>query len=344
MTPTAYNDETGASPQSTASGGERGGRYAPAVAAVAVAFIVGIASRGVPVWTELSDGAAERARAMEGVLRVGLVGLAVALAATLLIHHLVIARRPGAPPLRTTLARATPLTLLSLALLGLLVLSAIGTPPERQGGGAMQLDWFPGLGLANDAVVTPGAFADAAPRIQEGAPAPPEGGRWSMLPLLALLLLVAVVVATLRRWKPRRRGAGALEAFAVEDEPLAEPRKDWVREGLRDSIAAMLVDPDPRTAVIGAYARLLEALDAGAAARHAFEAPREHLRRAMAIHHFPLDPSRALIELFELARYSRHPLTEEHRTAALAALRAVLTALETPDLETVEAAAGGGQW
>src|SRR5690606_21331785 len=101
MTPTAYNDETGASPQSTASGGERGGRYAPAVAAVAVAFIVGIASRGVPVWTELSDGAAERARAMEGVLRVGLVGLAVALAATLLIHHLVIARRPGAPPLRT---------------------------------------------------------------------------------------------------------------------------------------------------------------------------------------------------------------------------------------------------
>lgn len=281
---------------------------------------------------------------MEGVLRAGMVGLTVALAVTLLVHHLVIARRPGGPPLRTTLARAAPLILLSLAMLCLIILSEIGTPQELRGGGAMQLDWFSGLGIASDPVGTPDMSTEAMPGLQDNDSARTQPAPRSLLPLLAALLIIGGLLAAMRRWRPGRRKPVPLAPFPLQDEEADYVRPERVRVGLRESIEAMLVDPDPRTAVIGAYARLLETLDHGPGARLPFEAPREHLRRAMALHDFPVDASRVLIEQFELARYSRHPLNETHRSSALTALRAVLAALEAHDRGRGAASPRAGQW
>lgn len=87
-------------------------------------------------------------------------------------------------------------------------------------------------------------------------------------------------------------------------------------------IDSMLADPDPKTAIIGAYARLLEGLAACDAARRDHEAPIEHLQRALSILPVGPRPLRQLTGLFEIARFSTHRLTESHRDQALDALHA----------------------
>ncbi|HEY3504412.1 MAG TPA: DUF4129 domain-containing protein [Actinocatenispora sp.] len=130
--------------------------------------------------------------------------------------------------------------------------------------------------------------------------------------VVALLAAGAVVLV---------RGLGRRPTVvpAAPDE-LAQAREAMAAT-MVGSIDAMLADPDPRTAVIGAYARLLEGLAACGLARHAYEAPMEHLRRVLLDLRVRPEPLRALTELFERARFSPHPLTDADRAAALAALR-----------------------
>ena len=89
---------------------------------------------------------------------------------------------------------------------------------------------------------------------------------------------------------------------------------------MSDTTNALLYDPDPRRAIIAAYARLLAVLDSAGQARLAHEGPREHLARAL--EHVRVRPSAVttVVGLFEIARFSSHPLTDEHRSEALAAL------------------------
>lgn len=97
-----------------------------------------------------------------------------------------------------------------------------------------------------------------------------------------------------------------------------------------DTTNALLHDPDPRRAIIAAYARLLAALDSAGQARLAHEGPREHLARAL--EHVRLRPSAVttVVGLFEIARFSSHPLTDEHRSEALAALDDARADLASP--------------
>lgn len=89
----------------------------------------------------------------------------------------------------------------------------------------------------------------------------------------------------------------------------------------------MLSDPDPNTAVIGAYARLLEGLAASGARRQEYEAPVEHLRRALTRLHVRPGPVRHLVSLFEIARFSTERLTVKHRDEAIEALHQVASDL-----------------
>jgi hypothetical protein len=97
------------------------------------------------------------------------------------------------------------------------------------------------------------------------------------------------------------------------------------------TIDAMLTDPDARTAIIGAYARLLESLEAIGAHREAYEGPTEHLHRVLRMLEVGPRPLRTLVGLFEVARFSEHSLTALHREEALTALREAATVLATPD-------------
>ena len=93
-----------------------------------------------------------------------------------------------------------------------------------------------------------------------------------------------------------------------------------------DAALAPLREPtDPRAAVIEAYARLEEVVGQ----RRSGEAPREYLSRVLVEHRVPERSLTALTELFEEARFSRHPIGAADSERAAGELRAVRTALAT---------------
>jgi hypothetical protein len=137
---------------------------------------------------------------------------------------------------------------------------------------------------------------------------------WILIALVGAVVLAAVVaVAVVVGRRQRPAPAAAPDEFAQAREAMAAT--------VVGSIDAMLAGPDPRTAVIGAYARLLEGLAACGLARHDHEGPMEHLHRVLLGLRVRPEPLQALTELFERARFSPHPLTADDRDAALAALR-----------------------
>jgi hypothetical protein len=106
-------------------------------------------------------------------------------------------------------------------------------------------------------------------------------------------------------------------------------------ETLADELAALLdatlddlrAEPDPRRAVIAAYARMERALAAYRLPRHPFEAPLEYLERAspeLAERH-PVGVRLVfeLTHLFERAKFSQHAVDEEMKTDAIATLEAL---------------------
>ena len=156
---------------------------------------------------------------------------------------------------------------------------------------------------------------------------------------VALLVLLVGGAAVAWWWVGRRRRA-ATEALAAEIDAEA------ARGTVLRSIEAMLADPDPKTAIIGAYARLLEGLAAWGVPRLPYEGPVEHLRRALARLRVRPGPIRRLVGLFEVARFSTHALTVRHRDEALEALHQVASdlgggAVALP--ETARASVGGAR-
>ncbi len=80
-------------------------------------------------------------------------------------------------------------------------------------------------------------------------------------------------------------------------------------------------DVDPRQAICEAYGVLLDELAAIGLPRRPEEAPNEHITRCL--RRGDLDEANVtrLVDLFALARFSGHPVTEEHRVAAVRCLR-----------------------
>lgn len=150
------------------------------------------------------------------------------------------------------------------------------------------------------------------------------------LVLLAGLVLVGLAFA-LRgaRVRPPSRNHPVQSGRPPVVDPIEVDQQRAV-EAFGASIDAMLTDPDPRTGIIGAYAKLLEGLGAAGMPRRAEEAPLEHLRRCLETMNVPAAPLERLTELFILARFSEHPMHEGHRLDALDALRGAQGHLDTP--------------
>jgi Domain of unknown function (DUF4129) len=146
---------------------------------------------------------------------------------------------------------------------------------------------------------------------------------WLLLGLIGAAIVGALVWGYLKRSKK-------------PDKP--EPDDETIdAEIMAESVAASVDlaenDPDPRKAIIAAYARLLDGLAAAGLPRRPEEAPEEHLARSLSSLPIAPGPFRELTRLFALARFSQHPITEAHRGEALTALGAVqveLTHLREP--------------
>ena len=159
------------------------------------------------------------------------------------------------------------------------------------------------------------AAAATAARHHAGAPAgaaghQPHGNPW---PLLVFFVIVAVTAFGLATY--RRRGR-PLPPPEREAEPEAAPLAAALAAGAR----ALHSDPDPRAAIIGCYAAMERSLaDAGLPPRMA-DTPAEVLSRATVSGLVRSASAAALVGLFRQARYSKHPVTEADRAAAIGAL------------------------
>lgn len=302
---------------------------------VGLAALVGLASHGAPLWSFIRPGHPDRAAVVLGVAVVWVLGgLAVFLAVAGLHRRRRVRGRDGTPALRTALARAAPGATVVLTTLSLLAIAraepglprpgspAPGHVPEESGRTALPLsiDWWGGF------VVTSQGEDGRAP-VETDRTAP--GAKPHLIIVIVTLLATAVAVAGWR-WLSR-----AGDAAAEPEDDAADEHRDALRGALAGTIDAMLADPDPGTAIRGAYARLLEALAGTGARRLEHEGPVEHLHRILALLDVRPEPLRELIDLFQVARFSTHPLRALHRDRALRALRAVAA-----DLEPVDAAAG----
>jgi hypothetical protein len=104
-----------------------------------------------------------------------------------------------------------------------------------------------------------------------------------------------------------------------EHRELAEELEVVLTETLDD----LESEPDPRRAVIRAYARMEIVLAAHGLPRNASEAPLEYLARVLRELHVGAGAAHALTELFERARFSQHEIDSDMKDEAIAALATV---------------------
>jgi hypothetical protein len=100
-----------------------------------------------------------------------------------------------------------------------------------------------------------------------------------------------------------------------------------VQEGLARAVETTIDDlrrePDPRRAVIAAYAHMEGELASRGFARRSAEAPFEYLARILRELNVRDSAVRSLTRLFEYAKFSPHEIGEELREEAISALLAV---------------------
>ena len=133
-----------------------------------------------------------------------------------------------------------------------------------------------------------------------------------------LITLVLVLLAVGAWWfagRARRQARGELG----EDDLLAAELAAAVDESLDD----LRAEPDPRRAVIAAYARLERVLAAHRLPRRASEAPLEYLGRMLAELSVSPLAARRLTDLFERAKFSQHAVGPEMKEEAISALETV---------------------
>lgn len=194
-----------------------------------------------------------------------------------------------------------------------------------------------GLG-AGDRDLDPTTTIPGASTLEVPDP-PPDSG---VVPLIvagvALLAMIGIVVAQLVADRRRRR-------------PPRTPAERLV-ELLDDTLEDLEREPDPRRAVIGAWARMETGLAAAGLPRHPSEAPFEYAARVLETAFARPASVHRLTGLFERAKFSHHAIGQADRDQAIAALRAVrqelAEAVEQAEAEARaeaegEPVAGGGE-
>jgi membrane protease YdiL (CAAX protease family) len=127
-------------------------------------------------------------------------------------------------------------------------------------------------------------------------------------------------------------GALAVMAIRRQRRLLAEtPIRETLAEVLDETLDDLRNEPDPRTAVIGAYAHMERTLAARGVPRQESEAPVEYLQRILEVVSASGHSVRRLTRLFSRARYSPHEIDaamKEEAIDALTGLRAELAAAQ----------------
>ena len=290
------------------------------VAVLAAIVLVAVASRGS---TSFGDSATRKpSDALTDILfalyLVALIGGAAMFVYLLVLQRKVKAQTGKAPPRSLRQMLGTMLVLVAVGLLMARRLSTWQRPapvePEEAIGRA---DTLP---IHTTTLPTSGAYESDV----------------SWLPVLITLgLVLLAVVAYWYAGHARKRARGELHTG------LAAAVAQAVDESLDD----LRAEPDPRRAVIAAYARLERVLAAHGLPRKPAEAPMEYLGRMLAELSVSDRAARALTDLFERAKFSQHAVGAEMKDEAIDALQTVRNDLlaATALAEKERAAAVEGQ-
>lgn len=133
---------------------------------------------------------------------------------------------------------------------------------------------------------------------------------FAWIPVVAVVLLAAVAVAAYAVSSRRRKAQALAHEHAAEH----------VADTLADTLDDLRAEPDPRRAVIAAYARLEQALASSGLARRPAETAEEYVARILDRLEVDPGPVRELTDLFETAKFSHHAVDEPMRERAIAAL------------------------
>jgi hypothetical protein len=116
--------------------------------------------------------------------------------------------------------------------------------------------------------------------------------------------------------------------YAPGSTPRDDPQVRQIRRAMQAGLRELREHADPRQAIIACYARLEYLLeDHGVPAYHQLT-PQEYMGAVLRGLDLPLDAFAGLIRLFELARYSLHPLDDAARAAATSHLERLTSHLE----------------
>ncbi len=140
--------------------------------------------------------------------------------------------------------------------------------------------------------------------------------QWLLIVVLGSLVVAFVGVAGILVL--RRRGQ------PLPPRPMAVVLSEVLSETLDD----LRAEPDPRKAVIGAYARMERTLAARGVPRETFEAPLEYLSRVLALVPVSSWSTSRLTGLFERARFSPHEIDAKMKDDAIDALVGLRAELE----------------
>jgi hypothetical protein len=141
-------------------------------------------------------------------------------------------------------------------------------------------------------------------------------------------LAIGIVVVTLGL-------AGGWVAYLLRPSKRRQHRRlplaEQMSEVLDDAIDYLGDEPDPRQAVILAYARMERVLARSGLVRRPSEAPLEYMERVLSEMTSAEAPVRRLTELFEWAKFSQHPIDARMRSDAISALQAIRDELRSQD-------------
>jgi hypothetical protein len=163
--------------------------------------------------------------------------------------------------------------------------------------------------------------APSSPPDASGAPVLPAGRpgaqAWSWTPVGVVTAGAAVLLVGMAAARRRGPSASAPERSAGAA----------FRRTVLDSIEDLRAEPDPRRAVVAAYARMEQDLSSNGLPRRAWEAPLEYLDRALLdLQVNPASISK-LTTLFESAKFGHHPVDDAMKTEAIAALERIADSL-----------------
>ena len=148
---------------------------------------------------------------------------------------------------------------------------------------------------------------------------------WVLLATMAVgiaAVLLWLVAAVLREVRARRLRTEEREdiGFAVLDEPIRVAEQVAADAEEQE---ALLRDGDARNAIVAAWHRFEVQGERAGVARRISETSSEYALRILDLAEADAGPVNRLAELYREARFSDHPVTEDHRSEALAALAGI---------------------